>query len=157
MFCRPPDRMKTRFLLILFSLLLAIALIGFFYSYSGPGRQALQVFPATVNRDCAPWDGAAFTVKISMPDGRTLDLSIWQSPEISLPSTFTFPDKTGQAGNALLILSSGMPEQLTGEVRFQRVRQGTPVEGRFSLKSASGEQFQGTFVAEWDDQIVLCG
>jgi hypothetical protein len=149
--------MKPRFLLILFSLLLAIALIGFFYSYSAPGWQAPQVFPATVNRDCAPWDGAAFSVKISMPNGPALDLSIWQSPDISLPTKFTFPGKTGQGGNALLVLPSGMPEQLTGEVRFQSVRPGTPVEGRFSLKSASGEQFQGTFVAQWDEQIVLCG
>ena len=92
-----------------------------------------------------------------MPDGPTLDLSIWQSPEIFLPTTMTFPDQTGQVGNALLVPLFGMPEQLTGEIRFQNVRQDIPVEGRFSLKSASGEQFEGTFVAEWDDEIVLCG
>jgi hypothetical protein len=149
--------MKSRPLLILFSLLLAIALSWIFYDYSAPGRQALQVFPAIINRDCAPWDGAAFTMKISMPDGRTLDLSIWQSPEISLPTTFTFPDQTGQVGNALLVPPSAMPEQLTGKVSLQGVRQGMPVEGRFSLQSERGEQFQGRFVAEWDDQIALCG
>jgi hypothetical protein len=149
--------MKPRPVLILLSLLLVIVLIGIFYSYSAPGAETLQTLPATVNRDCAPWDGAAFTVKVSMPDGRTLDLSIWQSPEITFPTSFTFPDKTGQIGNALLLPPSGTPEQLTGEVWFQSVRQGTPVEGRISLISERGEPFQGTFVAEWDDQIVLCG
>ena len=149
--------MKPRPVLILLTLLLVIVLSGIFYSYATPGGQGLQAFPATVSRDCAPWDGAAFTVKISVPNGRTLDLSLWQSPDISLPARFTFPDDTGQVGNALLLPLSGMPEQLTGEVWFRSVRQGTPVEGRFSLKSASGEQFQGTFVAEWDDRIVLCG
>lgn len=149
--------MKTRTPLILLFLLLVIALGGILFFYSPSNGEALPVFPATVSRDCAPWDGAAFTVKVPTLDGRALDISIWQVPEIAFPTSFAFPDKTQQVGNALLIPQSGMPEQLTGEMWFQNVSEGMPIEGRFNLTSERGERFEGKFVAEWEAQIVLCG
>lgn len=149
--------MKTRTVLVLLFLLFLIALSGILLSYSRSNRETLQVFAASVKRDCAPWDGEAFTVKVSTVDGRAFDLSIWQSPEIAVPTRFAFPDETQQVGNALLIPRSGMPEQLTGEVWFQSVSEGMPVEGRFSLTSERGEQFKGKFVADWEGQRVLCG
>jgi len=120
-------------------------------------QEPLQIFPATVNRDCAPWDGSAFTVSIPMSDGAIIDISIYQSPDISLPVTFSFPDETMRDGNALLLLPAGLPEQLTGKVWFQHVEQGKPVEGWFSLTSKRGERFKGSFKAEWGDQMAFCG
>lgn len=140
-------------IIVLLITLFAIAILTFFKRSQEQG----QLFPATINRDCAPWDGAAFTVKIRMSDGLTLDISIWQSPEIKLPTTFSFSDETQQVGNVSLIPQAGMPEQLTGEVWFQSVGEGMPVEGRFNLTSERGEQFKGNFAAEWDGQIVYCG
>jgi hypothetical protein len=149
--------MKTRTGLVLLFLLFLIALSGILFFTSLSNQETLQVFSASVNRDCAPWDGEAFTVKVSTLDGRELDLSMWQSPEIAVPTRFAFPDETQQVGNALLIPRSGMPEQLTGEVWFQSVSEGKPIEGRFSLTSERGEQFKGKFVAEWEGQRALCG
>jgi hypothetical protein len=71
--------------------------------------------------------------------------------------TFSFPDETMRDGNALLLRPAGFPEQLTGRVWFPRVDEGKPVEGRFSLTSESGQQFDGKFIAEWENQAVYCG
>jgi hypothetical protein len=90
-------------LAIAISLLILILGIALF-TFSRQNQEALQTFHATVNRDCAPWDGAAFTVSIPLGDGTIIDLSIWKSSDIRLPTTYSFPDETGQVGNALLRL-----------------------------------------------------
>ncbi|RPJ20863.1 MAG: hypothetical protein EHM33_27550 [Chloroflexi bacterium] len=120
-------------------------------------QEPLSVFPATINRDCAPWDGSAFTVSIPVSDGAIIATSIYQSPDIRLPVTFSFPDETMRAGNALLLLPVGVPEPLTGKVSFPRVEQGLPVEGKFDLLTETGRQFKGSFKAEWENQPVYCG
>jgi len=120
-------------------------------------EESEQIFPATINRDCAPWDGAAFTVSIPMHGGTIVNISIWQTPDIKLPVTFSFPDNTGQVGNASLAPRVGLPEQLTGSVYFQKVDQEHPVEGEFDLHTQAGRHIKGKFKAEWDDQVMLCG
>ena len=87
--------------------------------------------------------------------GSSIAISIYRSPDIKLPASFSFPDESLRKGNALLLLPVGSPEALTGEVWLQRVAEGMPVEGRF--RSEAGAQFEGRFVAEWGDEIVYCG
>ncbi len=138
-------------------LIFALTVLGGVWFFSTWGHQEpTPVFPATIRRDCAPWDGSAFTLSIPV-EGSVLGISIYQSPDIKLPVTFSFPDETGRVGNALLVLPSGSSEPLTGKVSFQRVEQGSPVEGEFNLLSDTGEQFKGKFIAEWDNQPVYCG
>lgn len=138
-------------------ILLLIVLGGIWFFATGETRRPLQVFPAVINRDCAPWDGSAFTVSIPLDDGSNMAISIYQSPDIKLPASFSFPDESMKEGNALLLLPGGSSEQLTGNAWFQRAEQGIPVEGRFRLRSESGVEFEGKFVAEWGDEIVYCG
>jgi hypothetical protein len=149
--------MKSRNLFFVVMSLLILILGTALYIFSARNQEPLQTFPATVNRDCAPWDGAAFTVLIPLGDGRSIDISIWQSPDIKLPSTYSFPDETGQVGNALLRAQAGSPEPLTGRVSFPRVEQGVPVEGEFNLLTEAGRKFKGKFEAEWGNQIAMCG
>ncbi|MCI0607801.1 MAG: hypothetical protein L0Z71_01890 [Anaerolineae bacterium] len=127
------------------------------YTYPKRNQEPAQVFPATINRDCAPWDGAAFTLSIPTEDGIIIYVSIWQSPDIKLPVTFTFPDETGQIGFAYIIPDLDPLQQLSGEVFFWRVEEGIPVEGEFNFTTESGKQFKGKFKAEWGDQVVYCG
>ena len=115
-----------------------------------------HIFPATINRDCAPWDGSAFIVSIPV-EGTRITISIYQWPDIKFPTTFLFPDDTMSIGNALLILPMGSPEQLTGKVSFQRVGQDIPVEGQLDLITNAGEHFKGKFSAEWGNEVVYCG
>ena len=110
--------MKSRTTLYLLIVFFFIALDGIFFYYSQPRQEPARVFPAKVNRDCAPWDGSAFTVQIPLNEGTVLDISIWRTPEIKVPITFSFPDHSGQAGNAILISHVGLPERLTGKVIF---------------------------------------
>jgi hypothetical protein len=126
------------------------------YAFSTRNQPPAQIFPATINRDCAPWDGSAFTVSIPM-QGKAITISIYQSPDIKLPTTFLFPDDTLSVGNALLLLPVGSPGPLTGKVSFQRVVPGIPVEGQFDLLTNAGEHFKGQFIAEWKNEIVFCG
>ena len=149
--------MRPRTTLYLLIVLFFIALGGIFFFYSLPKQESAQVFPATVNRDCAPWDGSAFTVQIPISDGMLIDISIWRSPEIKFPVTFSFPDNSGQVGNAILIHPVGLPEPLTGTVFFWRVDQESQVEGGFELRTESGNLFKGKFKAEWSDLFALCG
>ena len=139
-------------------IVLLILFLGslFFIGYT-QNQEIKPVLSATISRDCAPWDGGAFTITVPMSDGAIVNISIWQSPDIQRPISFSFPDETQQVGNAALLPQFGQPEQLTGKVWLKNVRQGMPVEGRFSLTSDGGVQREAKFVAEWDDQIVYCG
>jgi len=138
--------------MILILLIISIA----WYAFATRKPTTIQVYPATINRDCAPWDGSAFTVSIPM-QGKGITISIYQSPDIKFPTAFLFPDDTMNVGNALLILPIGSPEQLTGKVSFQGVGQDIPVEGQFELVTNAGEHFKGKFIAEWKNEIVYCG
>ncbi|HET9913353.1 MAG TPA: hypothetical protein VFQ13_15770 [Anaerolineales bacterium] len=149
--------MKRRFSLYTLIIFILIALGGIWLFSTLQNRESLQVFPATVNRACAPWDGTAFTVSIPLNNGAIMDISIYRSPDIKLPISFSFPDETMRDGNALLLLPFGLPEPLAGRVWFQRVEPGQPIEGRFHLRSERGEWFDGKFLAEWEQQIVYCG
>jgi len=144
---------RNQFLLTvaLLTLVLGIALLTFLRQ----GEEPAHVYPATIDRDCAPWDGAAFTVTIPLDKG-SLQISIYRSPELRLPATFTFPDETLMEGSASLLLPIAMPEPLNGRVSFLRVEHGIPVEGAFDLVTQSGREFKGKFQAEWGNQVVYC-
>jgi hypothetical protein len=139
-------------------IVLAVMAFGVIWALSLlKNEEATPLYPATINRDCAPWDGTAFTVSIPWKDAATLDISIYQSPELMRPVTFSFPDETMRVGSAYLLLPVGVPEQLNGKVYFERVETGKIVEGRFDLVSESGEKLRGTFRAEWRNQVIFCG
>jgi hypothetical protein len=124
------------------------------------GAAAGQVFEAVINRDCAPWDGTAFTIMIRLINefsGSFIDISIWQDPDISFPITFSFPDETSRLGKTVYRSSSGNSEPLQGRVTLQGVQPGVPVEGEFSLTAARSGNFNGRFRAEWGAQSAICG
>ena len=127
------------------------------YTFTTRKQEPTQVFSATVNRDCAPWDGSAFSVSIPISDGTLIYISIWQSPDIIFPKSFSFPDDTGQVGSVMYQSVNGEYETLSGRVWFEGVSEEKPIEGRFSLKSERGGQFEGQFIAVWDHQIIMCG
>lgn len=145
--------MKPRKLFIAMGLAILVLGIAFF-TFPKRDQETTQVFPATIGRDCAPWDGSAFTVSIRYDFASTIAISIWKSPDIKLPSTFSFPDETGGVGEAY-ILSELDP--LSGKVFFQRVDRESPVEGEFDLRDESGKRFKGKFSAEWEHKPVYCG
>ena len=146
---------RTTFLIAVGLIILILGIT--WLSYSTRNQVPPQVFSAAFNRDCAPWDGAAFTVSVPLEDGTRLQISIWQSPDIQHPVTFSFPDETGQVGFAYIPTHPDNFQQLSGDVSFQRVEIGIPVEGEFDLTAESGERFHGMFTAEWGDQVVYCG
>ena len=127
------------------------------FTFLNRNKEPAQVFPATINRDCAPWDGSAFTVSIPMNDGTIIHVSIWQLPEIRFPVRFSFPDESGQVGIAYTAPELDPLQQLKGEVSFRRVEKGIPVEGEFDFRTESGKRFKGRFKAEWGNEIIYCG
>lgn len=149
--------MKQRSAFILLVILFVIALGGIFYFYSLPNQEPEKLFPATVSRDCAPWDGAAFTIAVQYDPDTLVYISIWKSLNILVPSTFELPDEETQSGEAYILPASGMRVELSGKVWLQRAEEGMPVEGRFRLTSERGEAYEGGFVAEWESQTVYCG
>lgn len=135
--------------------LLVTALGGVFFFYSL--KPETQVFHATVDRDCAPWDGPAFTIAVQYDATTVIYISIWKAPDIKLPSRYILTGNDGQTGYAYILPEVGPFEQLSGNVFLQSVSMDKPIEGRFSLKSEGGGQFDGRFVAEWKSEMMLCG
>jgi len=117
----------------------------------------MQVFPATTNRDCAPWDGAAFTMSFPYDSITTIAISIWQPPSFTFPVTFSFPDETIRVGIAHSLPELDPHEGLMGTVTFRRVEEGIPAEGEFNFMTENRKNFKGKFFAEWGNQIVMCG
>ena len=144
---------RTLFLIAIGVLILGIAL----FTFSARNQEPAQIFPATVNRDCAPWDGSAFTVSIRYDPTTTITILIWQSPDIKIPTTFTFPDDTGQVGTAYILPELDPLQQLRGTIFFWQVEEGRPIGGRFELVTEAGQRFEGQFKAEWENQMALCG
>jgi len=140
--------------LMLGVLTLAAGLIWLLFSTQEESR---TVFNATLTRDCAPWDGAAFTVSIPYDRTTTVTISIWRSPDIKFPVAFSFPDQTGRLGFAYSLSQLDPLEPLAGRVSFTRVEQGSPVRGEFNLSTENGRQFQGKFSADWGNIYAMCG
>ncbi len=135
----------------------SVIVLGILLSFPQWERQeATPVFPATIHRDCTPSDGAAFTISIRIAKS-LIGISIYQSPDLKLPATFSFPDDTGRVGNALRVLPATWPDQLIGKISFQRVEPDMPVTGEFDFLTDMGDQFKGKFIAEWDRQRSVCG
>lgn len=150
--------MKSTNLFLLIVGLLTLVIGIAWYIYPGRQQRPAQNYTATIQKDCAPWDGPAFTVAIPMDDGTIVSVSIWHSAEeIKSPLAFQFPDDSGQVGNASLMLQEGMPEELSGTVSFEHFNLESPVGGQFELAKADGQRLSGIFVAEWNEVNMLCG
>ncbi len=138
-------------------LILSLTILGVLWSFPELERQeSAVVFPATIHPDCPPGERSAFTLSIPIAKS-VIGISIYRSPDIPLPATFSFPDDTGHVGNALRILPSSWPDQLIGKISFRRVEVGLPVEGEFDFITDLGDQLHGKFIAEWDKQPAGCG
>jgi hypothetical protein len=118
-------------------------------------QEPVAAFRATVNQDCAPWDGAAFTVMIPYDPSTTIQISIWDLSRTNRPATFSFPDETGRLGHAALHASS--VETLGGSVSLSAVEEGKPIQGEFDLVTEAGSHLRGKFIAIWGDFVALCG
>jgi len=151
--------MKSRTLLCALFGVLVIALVIGGLGFMKGNVYSTPVLAATVDRDCGPADGPAFTISIPVEGapGSLIMISIWQSPDFKLPVTFSFPDETGQVGNASYRLASGSSEQLSGKISLQHVNQASPIEGQFNLTSEGGQQFSGRFEANWGLMTIPCG
>lgn len=135
---------------------LIIAIILWIYFTTQAAGDA-TVFEATVNHDCAPWDGMAYTITIPYRAGSMIDVSIWKSPDFQFPVTYSFPDSSGGVGTAIHQSAFGSFQQLSGKITLQPFDVGSPIVGSFNFTSESGEQFKGNFKAEWGNQSAICG
>jgi len=144
----------------LFFLILGLLVFIFsvaWYLYPKQKQEPLPHYAASIQQDCAPWDGGAFLLKIPLENGNFIDVAIWESPALQSEKTFFF-EEPSQVGTASLVHSSASAEQLVGKVFFTRVNLDSPVEGTFELETIdSGQHFEGQFHATWLDRIRLCG
>src|SRR5262252_57043 len=113
---------------------------------------------ATIQGDCAPWDGAAFRVTIpgatlgTQLDSASIGIAIWKSPHITRRTTFRFADghsAVPDSGAAVLWSKGGKAERLRGSITFESVTSDAPVDGSFDLTSKSGMRFTASFHATW--------
>ncbi|MCP9849539.1 hypothetical protein [Cyanobium sp. Morenito 9A2] len=124
----------------------------------GPAATPLS---AQIWNDCAPWDGAAFTVTMPWParpsrPAAILSIAIWKAPTLSHPTQFSFP-ADDRIGSITLQPRPGLDGLLKGRVSFRSVVPGQPVLGSFDLVSPRGERVHGSFRASWVRRQALCG
>ena len=131
---------------------------------SVPSRQGdVSTFYAEIQRDCAPWDGAAFSVSIQPVAGlKKIDVpfihvAIWQAPNLRGSAKFAFPDLTGKIGAAYIQTRSESVTPLRGTISFRRVMPNEIVEGQFDFLDPNGKRYSGKFAATWNGKIALCG
>jgi hypothetical protein len=136
-------------------LLLVIVLLC--SSCSPPEQPTGRPNPATVDADCAPWDGAAFTVTVPYGGGDSIRISIYHAPDFKRPTQFMLPEEIGKDGNATYQTAAGEYQMLRGRIWFDRVESGRLVEGSYVLETESEAQFSGRFVATWGTTGVPCG
>ena len=149
--------MKSRTWFLITIALLIFILGATFFMSSARFHEPAQVFPATINRDCAPWDGTAFTVSIPYEPGTFINISIWQAPDLKLPVRFSFPDETMRVGTATFLVRYSYSIPLSGKVFFWQVERDSPVEGEFDLVTEAGQHLKGKLKAEWGNETVYCG
>jgi len=143
---------------LLYILIGSLAFVFILWKYSTIQTQHTDVvYDAIVNRDCAPWDGMAYTITIPDQTGSTIVVSIWKSPGFPFPISYSFPDSSGRVGAAIHQSAFGSYQPLSGKITLQPFEAGSPIEGRFNFTSENGEQMKGNFKAEWGNQIALCG
>ena len=131
--------------------------MGIALFFSKRHQETIQVFPATIGRACAPWDGGAFTTSVRYDPTSTIVISIWKSPDIKFSTTFSFFGETGNVGQAYILSGTDPLIPLSGKVFFQRVDPQSPVMGEFDLMYRSGKRFKGQFSATWKNEVVVCG
>jgi hypothetical protein len=121
---------------------------------------------ATIQNDCAPWDGAAFRVDVPAAtlgvraESAFVSVSVWKSPHIATRTTFHFADGTSaipDSGAAVLWSKGGQAERLRGWVTFESVNGDAPVDGAFELTSKTGARFAASFHATWLTTRMFCG
>lgn len=138
--------------------LLWLLLAGFILSAcTAPAVPSAPTFPAVIQADCAPWDGAAFTLSIPFDTGQLARISIYRAPDFQLRTTFSFPDTTGRVGNAVYQPELGEAQTITGRLTVDPVALDTPVRGEFDLQSTDGLRMRGRFEATWIQAQAMCG
>src|SRR5215211_5875000 len=85
---RPLGKMKPRTQFLLIVGILVLILGSAWYMYPGRQPEPARDYVATIQQDCAPWDGAAFAVKIPLENGENIEIAIWEAPAIQFEKTF---------------------------------------------------------------------
>lgn len=118
--------------------------------------------PAVAWRDCAPWDGAAFTVAVGRPGQKDVDraqpwlrIAIWHEASIRNPVTYRFPDTDGKTG-AVQYGGTAFPS-VTGTVSFTRAVFGDDLDGSFAFVAPDGQKIVGRFHGRWSPDVAVCG
>lgn len=121
---------------------------------------------ATIYFSHAPWDGAAYELRIPLSiaadaPNPVVRVNLWGNPEFAKSETVRFTGKEDASGGPgagrgrasyQTVLDRSLPEPLTGAITFRALTQGRPVEGTYKLKLKSGRELRGKFRAAWGNE-----
>ncbi|MBY0493265.1 MAG: hypothetical protein K2Y23_03520 [Cyanobacteria bacterium] len=138
------------------------AVAGCLVTASAMAAQEPRPAPAVAWADCAPWDGAAFTIAIGRPGSSKVDpehpwlrIAIWHDPNTRHDAAYRFPDREGTTG-AVEYDGTADPS-VTGTVSFPRRGAADDISGSFDFVAAGGRRLAGSFRGKWSPRKVMCG
>ncbi|MFN8861229.1 MAG: hypothetical protein ACK5ZR_13045 [Gemmatimonadaceae bacterium] len=125
---------------------------------------------ATVEPDCAPWDGAALafwipTERLGGPRNGWLSLRLWLPPTRAA-GRYDFPDTTDRIGRVVHFVGLTSPkaidwatqphEELRGVVQVDRVDTNHPVRLDLDFTAVTGTRLTGRIEAQWIGAGGVC-
>ena len=120
---------------------------------------------AYARRDCAPWDGPAFSVVLTdtpaQPDSLTtsfLRIAVWRGIESAIGRTLAWEGTTSQVGTASRCQADGRCEEASrGEIRVEWRTADSLLGGEFRVDFGRTRSERGRFTAAWVPDRVMCG
>ena len=118
---------------------------------------------AVVRPDCAPWDGPAITIYLTTKRSAReitaplLKISLWRNlpPPLNQPISLNSSSQLGVATRCLRL--EHCEAALSGTITLTSYTARGGAAGSYELKFKNGEEERGSFRADWQNIVQMCG
>ncbi|MGA9533872.1 MAG: hypothetical protein WBR18_14225 [Anaerolineales bacterium] len=124
--------------------------------------ESATTYHGTIQRSCAPWDGAALAVNLDRSSGRgpdQLQIQLWRATLPAPAEVLALPEQS--AGGGQVFICDGVPDCAAAErarLVFESAPDDPTVRGRLQASWPGQPGLEVRFSATWaEQQAVLCG
>ena len=119
----------------------------------------------TIQRSCAPWDGAAIAMTLSpkpvqcqkAPAGPFLSMGVWRGLPLHAGQTVKFSSISDIGFASLCKKENDCERAESGEITFDSYKEGAGATGHYELHFKGDEVVAGKFDVKWCEFREMCG